>query len=284
MKFPRFALFSVIAVSALSVTSCNIFSPLSSPSGDAQLLSEARACFDQGNYTCANNDYEKLSSSDADIATSEEAYVTLAQEGASMANLMLFVGDITNVGVGQGLTNFAQRLSSGAGEAKRVAIWNAFHSYNNVQSTNLAQFVRFVGALSLVGEILAEAQGTDTLLHQTDLVQTPATCLSTGSAACLGSNITACENGSGPLQSTAETAPIDGSGAAAPTETYPIADHLNDSLDSVIESLTALGAEGKFGSTLSTFTQIFKTVKPSSAPPATYECFMYSLINVGIGY
>jgi hypothetical protein len=67
---------SAAALAALS--GCNVFSVLDSPSGDAQLISAARACFDQGDFACARDNYSKLSDSSADIRASEEAFLALA--------------------------------------------------------------------------------------------------------------------------------------------------------------------------------------------------------------
>ena len=46
----------------------NIFDPLDSPSGEAQLLSAARACFDDGDFACAREFYGKLGSNEDAIA------------------------------------------------------------------------------------------------------------------------------------------------------------------------------------------------------------------------
>ena len=137
--FQRFGFFLALASVA---SSCNLFS-FDSPSGDAQHLSAARACFDSGDLNCAAQNYQALSASDADQSVSEQAFLTLDAQGASMANLIQFIGDIANTSnAGIAITNFAERMHGGAGETKRVAIWNAFYSY--VQITDnplLSQFV-----------------------------------------------------------------------------------------------------------------------------------------------
>ncbi|MDR3606779.1 MAG: hypothetical protein P4M08_05275 [Oligoflexia bacterium] len=292
------ALFCVTALTTITVTSCNIFS-YSKPSGDAQILSAARACFDDGDLNCAINYYKQLSSAEADTAISEEAFAALDQQGASMAIFMQFVGDIANGSgnnaVGQAMSNFAQRLGASpnptAGESKRVAIWNAFNSFNQItNNTNLSQFVRFVGALSLVGEILSEAQGTGSQLLQSDLVQNAQSCLANGEGAGCAT-ASACQGGTSLLSDAAisATTPIDCTGvsgsctATAPKQAQPSGDTLNQALSSTVSALTNLGASGKFGSAVSTFTSIFQAAAPSSAQQVN-QCFRYALISYGVGY
>jgi hypothetical protein len=272
-------------VCALGTWGCNVFS-FAGPSGDDQLLSAARACLDNGDFQCATSYYEQLSSADADIATSEMAFEIFDQQGAGMSNFTQFVGDLAqdSSAVGKAITNFAERLQANGtyGESSRVAIWTAFDTYNNItDNSSLAQFVRFVGSFALVGEMLAETQGTDSELHQSDLVLNATSCLSTGLSGCATN--AACGTGSSLLSSTATSTQIDGTNAAAPTETHPSADHLNDALDSVVESLTTLGAQGKFGSALSIFTEFTQATAPSSNA-AINQCFRYALISQGVGY
>lgn len=277
------AFLALILAGTAGVSSCNMFSFVG-PSSDAQTLSAANACFDTGNFDCATKYYEQLSSTDSDTSVSKMAFEVFDQQGGSMSNFMQFVGDVDNkISVGNALTNFAQRMNAGAGEGKRVAIWTAFNTYSNIQNVPLQQFVRFIGALSLFGEMLAETQGTDNMLHQSDIVSNAPLCLNEGASNCL--TATDCGTGNSNLTATATPTPLDNAlgAAAAPTEPQPSADHLNDALDSTVAALTLLNAQGKFGSTLTTLTTLFKTTAPSSAPSANY-CFRYALLSQGIGY
>jgi hypothetical protein len=174
----RFQLCFLLALATLMLTllsGCNLFSPLSSPSGDDQILSAARAKFDSGDFQGAIALYNQLSSADQDIALSETAYAQLAEQNASMPNYMAAFGK-GNVAIGPAITKFAEGMIVGAGESRRVAIYNAYLNYNQlltIGSPNLAYLVEFLGALSFAAEILAEEgsydQNGNPILTQNDL-------------------------------------------------------------------------------------------------------------------
>src|SRR4051794_21223325 len=83
----------VLSLSTLS--GCNTFGFMDSPSGDLSTLAAARACFDGGNYTCASTNYAKLSSAASDDGNSESAFLLLAQYGAGSA---VFMNAVTSGG------------------------------------------------------------------------------------------------------------------------------------------------------------------------------------------
>jgi hypothetical protein len=269
----------------LLAASCNVFS-FNGPSGDAQLLSAARACFDSGDLACALQNYQKLSSNDADIATSEEAFTVFDQQGASMSNLMQFIGDITNLGAGPALTNFGQRMNSTSGVASRVAIWTAFYSYRQItDNPSLSAFVQFLGALSLTGELLAETQGTDSALHKSDFV-TNATACATGTGTTCATG-TACNAGTSLLTSAAGGA-IDYNNTTQTDATAPTgalnADFLYFSIESASSALVNLGGSGKyFGNASALFSNILGNTNavPSTATQVD-QCFRFSLLSPSI--
>ena len=82
-----------LALSAVAVTlaGCNLYATLDKPSGDLQILSRARACFDKADFACAREYYAKLSSSYDDVRASEEAFMILAENGADMGLSLIHI-------------------------------------------------------------------------------------------------------------------------------------------------------------------------------------------------
>lgn len=154
----------------LFTNSCqlNVFSPVDEPSGKDQLISAARACFDRGDLDCAKNYYDQLSS-DSDVRNSEEAFVLLDRYGAGMGNFILSFGSGDG---GTGITLFANKLASEGGTpgvTKRLALYEAYLKTFLVQNTALRGLVRFVTALAIACELLAEGSGSDLTLQKSDL-------------------------------------------------------------------------------------------------------------------
>lgn len=261
---------------ALLATSCNMFSFIDSPSGDAQLKSAARACFDRGDMECALEHYQKLSSSESDVIASETAYTLLDQEGASMGAFMEFVG---NGADGAALTTFAERLMDGAGKTRRMAIYTAYkkHTEISAENTSLKAFVKFIGALSLAAEILAEAGGADGSLTISDLVSNASTC---------SANLTSCSTESAcgaPAGGLLPSSPaFDDIETTEPNTDAPNLDQLYWAIKYAYEAATALSANGKFAGTQTGLSEIFNVGRPSTAAPID-QCFRAQLIDFGIG-
>ncbi len=84
----------ILILSLLSLPlylSCNIYTPLSSPSTDEEYLEEARACLHSGDYACAIENYEKLS--DGPVKNEKLCIVNIARAGLGLSTL---VQTITN--------------------------------------------------------------------------------------------------------------------------------------------------------------------------------------------
>lgn len=161
-------------LTSLALNSCNVFDPFDGPSGDAQILSAARACFDRGDLACAREMYAQLSSSYADTVASETAFAILDENGASMGEFMAYVG---RGATGSALTTFAQNMATlGANSERRHAIWTAFKKKDSITNPDLKNFVKFTTALALAAEFLAENAGGDGILLQSELMANPASC------------------------------------------------------------------------------------------------------------
>lgn len=253
------------------VIACNAFDSLDTPTNDDQILSAARACFDEGDLECARGWYQKLSSSESDVRASEEAFLTLDQSGAGMSVFIGAVGEGSNGG--GSLTALANRLSSGAGEARRLAIYTAYKRVAEINNAELRGFVRFVTGFALAASVLAEVTGANGSLEKSDLVQTPSAC----------ANLATCA-----ADCTATTGTTLAAGATldlvnAPTsQTLSGTHHLgmiDGAIDAVFYALVSeLAASGKYSTGLGSFADVLRLADPNQN-----ECYRYVLINNGVG-
>jgi len=254
------SLYLVAATLALTLVSgCNMFSPVSSPTGDPQIISAARAKFDDGDYEGAIALYAQLSSANQDIAISETAYAHFAEQNASMQSYAAAFGK-GNVAIGPAITTFAEGMIVGAGQTRRVAIFNAFATYQQLLPINpsLAYLVQFLGALSFGAEILAEEGSTDAngnpILTQADL----STLQLTGSPS---GSLTNLISSPGQINTTPAT--------------Y---DMLNAALLDVASAVASLGTQGSFSSSTIDFAQAFKLI-----PAGQTSVYVQALISQGVG-
>jgi hypothetical protein len=258
----RFQLYFCLVLATLALTllsGCNMFSPLSSPSGDTQIISAARAKFDDGDFQGAIALYNQLSSANQGIALSETAYAMLAEQNASMENYASAFGK-GNVAIGPAITKFAEGMIVGAGQTRRVAIYNAYLNYKQllvVGSPNLAYLVEFLGALSFAAEILAEEGSYDAngnpILTQNDLntlvlTGTPAVPASLSSLTLNQVNVS--------------------------PATY---DLFNAAIIEITTAVTNLGTNGEFSGSTLTFADKF------SAPPGSTPLYVEALVQLDIG-
>jgi hypothetical protein len=169
MKNILFVLYALVAFH-----SCNIFEPFSEPSTDAELLSAARACLDQGDLECAKKNYQKVSKSYSEERSSELAFLLLDQAGASMGVFMEAFG---GGGGGTQLTKLINRLAPIASENRRLALFAAFQQIEGISTLKLRGLVRFVSSIALVAHLLAEDAGADRTFTRADLADDPESCL-----------------------------------------------------------------------------------------------------------
>ncbi len=277
-KLPISYLFVLATLSATGLSGCNIFDPLDSPSGDEQLLSAARACFDQGDYQCALDHYAKLSTDQAETVAAETAFVMLDRAGAGMSSFTQVVGNGKTDG--KALSKFATLLTPSAGEAKRLEIYRAYQKValiqNNVQLRGL---VRFVTGIALAAELLAEDAGGDGTYQNTDLV-TSATVDSCRVAACPGSCTKAASssfNTGSVVDITGNNPPAESSMSGALTwgKFYGAVQAVDQGLT------TELATSGKFQNISSTFNVI--TTAGSALANASDLCFRALLLETGVG-
>ena len=180
MRNSIFALPLVLLLSA-----CNLYGGLSKPSNDQQYLLAARSCLDRGDFTCAKENYEALSSSYEDVKLSETTLTVFAQNGIfSISDLVGTLG--SDLGSASSFTSLAEILAGRSVTAGtyRTIIKAQYDADAGISDTKLKAFTKFIAAVSMFNEVLANAVGTDGVLTASDIV------ISTGVSTCKNSGVT----------------------------------------------------------------------------------------------
>ena len=266
----------------LSGCGFNIFGWADAPTGDAQVLSRARACFDRGDLTCARTYYARLSSSSADTRASELAFAILHENGAGMGNFLTAFGA---GGGGSSFSRLAESMRSSAGETKRLAVYEAYALVGGISDSRLRGLVRFVSAAALASELLAEdiaIDGNAATHSGNDMVQDAATCATFNVGTCTGE--ATCNAPAGAvMQAGAGAIDLD-TGVSVVTGTNPTLAMFHAAVQEVLVGLGA--SELNASSSLSTAVQDVSTALDTAATlflPATPECYLNALISQGIG-
>ena len=274
-------LVSLIGISLASVAAlsgCNVFSLIDKPSGDVQILSAARACFDSGDFECARGYYAQLSSEFNDIKASEEAFLILAENGATMAAFMETFG---SGGSGAALTDLAERMAPGSA-TKRVNIQNAFKKYNDITGNpSLKALVRFVGAVALAAEFLAEeipAEGGQ--LTKAMITLNGGSC-SLDNTTC-ATDTTDCGVPAGAKITNAITGQTFNFLTTSLASVTLDLGHFKNIMNEMNLALSDLSASGGFGSGSGGMSSSI-TSENLTNDPAVYSCFRSNMLALGIG-
>ena len=230
-----------VCATAFLSASCNVYDPFDSPTSDAQLVSAARACLDQGDYACARDNYQKLSTVQSDIATSELAFTALDEVGLGMKAFA------TAFGKGAGVSAFNKLVASVAPNASRttrLAIYNnAFLKWQSIQNTELRALVKFVSSAALAAEVLGEASGGDAITKE-ELATNPTACEATTTTTCAASSACAKPSGTGNnLEFGTTTIDL---AVTEPSGTNPDLLYFNSAVTYANEGLQELGVSGSF--------------------------------------
>ena len=176
-----FIMVFAIAMTTVLTGCMNLYGAVDKPSGDPQLLSAARACFDRGDYVCAKEYYQQVSNSSADARTSELVLTTLAE------NNIFTMGDlITALGTGRGGKETFRTLSQTMaargklGAETRQLISVQYQNASGIADPYLRAFTQFVSSTAMFSVVLGNAVAADGILTNTDLVVNPATCATVG--------------------------------------------------------------------------------------------------------
>jgi hypothetical protein len=266
---------SPVLLLALMLTGCNFYDFLDNPSGDTQLLSAARACFDQGDFTCSSNYYSQISSSTTDQAAAEQAFLILSQNGASMSTFMTAAVSDSSSG-GKFVTRLAKGLATAnRGTTARVNLFQAFKKVNSIQGTQVQGLVRFITASAFLGEILAENSATLGTFLKTDLVTDPTTCAASSAdlTGCNAPSSNVFTSGTTLSLSTATDTDIS---VAAPTLHMVVA-----AVNEIQTGINQMGATGTLGNSTGTFAS---NISDSSALISTSPAgFRRLLITLELG-
>jgi len=268
----------LLAISIFSI-SCNIYGFLDNPSGDEQLLSAARACFDDGDLDCARDLYQKLSNNVADVKNSEEAFEILDRNGASMS---VFIQSFGSGSGGSGLTTLSNKLTSQASESTRINIYTAYKKIENISNTSLKGLVRFVTAITLTAELLAE-DAVNGIFDANDLASDATTCKAQTTVGCLASASCDIASASHQLAHGASVDLGENTSDFVDLSGTPTLSMLHAAIQEVDYALnTEIGAGGKFSSGTGSFSSdIISTTAPTTA--ALARCYRRILLSLGVG-
>ncbi len=161
----------------VTLSGCNLYGGLSSPSNDEQHLDAARACLDRNDFPCALEHYQALSDSYADIRINETSLARLGQARVfSFSDLISALG--TSLGNGRTLSSMAELIArrNVATAANRVLIQETYASNAQISDSNpkLRAFSKFISAISMYSTVLASAVGPDGILTASDI--SPGSC------------------------------------------------------------------------------------------------------------
>jgi hypothetical protein len=266
----------------VTLSGCNFLSWMDSPSGDEQILSRARACFDKGDFECAYENYTTLETTSlADIAISEKAFAELDQEGAGMGP---FMTSFYNGSGGPGITKLANRiLSYGAGPsiARRVTMYQAYRRHLSITDPQIKGLVHFVASVSLMAEIMAEeAQALGSVVNRALIANNPAACLSSVTA-CVGGDA-ACSK-TGGMGGTGGAIAVNGGSSPPEISAGRTLDLINAFMAEVQNAMgpTELNVTGGPFAGLSSFSATFGSVQIIT--PAGGGCFRFNMLDKDIG-
>lgn len=264
--------------------SLNLFGLFDQPGDDAQVLSAARGCMDRGDFRCAQSQYARLAgTSYSDLASSEYVIAAIDEQGATL-NVFLTAIVATGGNTGKLITRLATAMAPRAGESARLSLFAAYQRAITISTPRLRGLARFLSALALASEVLAEDAGSDGTFADTDLATTPSTCIAAGAGcgaapSCLvpaGKLIT-----SGPAPATLGT--LDLNNAATSLAGAPnllmIAEALNEVNDAVTTDLSGGGGTtSNAGSSAATIVAVALVADPADSP-----CFRQALLVQGVG-
>jgi hypothetical protein len=265
-KLKKLSLVMTLACTVVLLTSCNLWSFMDSPSGDAQILSAARGCFDRGDYACATEYYQKLSSNANDAKISETIFVELAQAGfLSVADLVSSLGN--GRGGGNSIVTIANLLAARGATtgANRTTIQAHFTSAGNITNANLRGYTKFMISLAMLSQTLASVVGADGQLTLSDMSNSTA-CRTDGT--CIGNGN--CGKGTSLLEdATGDT--VTGMNSTTGWSSSPSLAKIIEAAEGADEGLTEMG--------VSTADGIFSTIDALSGIPGVDNCKRQTIIQ-----
>ena len=261
------------------LSGCNFWGWMDIPRGNAQLLSAARGCLDEGDFGCALRYYRKLPDSMIEVRNSEQAFTILAQYGITVD---IWLDAYLNTEGSAGPVNyFANLLIDKAGESARSDLYDAwklgFDIPSGTDTGDYRNLTRFITATVLYSEILAEQAGNDgdaALFQDTDLNSDPS-CVPTPVSCTLTCTLLGAFN-------TAAGASLDVTVKDDFVSNTLTANHYYVILEELSNALNDLGSGDGIGETASDFSGAFSfTSQPTlAAEAAEFSCQM---LDSGVG-
>lgn len=255
---------TLVAAAAIagSFACVNVFDPIDNPSGEGQLLSAARAAFDEGDIATARELYGKVGT---ETATAELIFVDLDSCGADIGAFGSALSKAADNDATPGimLSTMGGKMYPAQSTACFATLLAAYQRARAITDVNLRGFASFLAAVAIAGEVFANNTGaSDGTITKEDVFTTPATCnVANGCAGCTKADgITA-------------AAAVDLSVAATITATYGT---LQGAIDG---ATTALGELGITSGPSTTLVAALNAGNP--AVDAAYSCIL-SEIGVGL--
>ncbi|MFZ9596665.1 MAG: hypothetical protein ACO3A2_11390 [Bdellovibrionia bacterium] len=284
----------------LTLSGCNLYESMDSPTGEKQLLSAARACFNLGDFTCALKYYQALTSSSStstatsDQAYSEVAFQTLEELGITISVFMGAVlegngsaGSLINQLAGHLRTTSSTNPLPSGNYAIRKKIFQAYQKSLRIQASKTQGLIKFMTASSLMAAILAEdASGVNDeknrgKLLRTDLVQDPDVCLNTPTPL---TETTAC---GAPAGKTITTGGVTSINLTQADESWlngaPSLQMLLAATNEIQAGVSALSVSGGLGSSGNSLADSIISNVNSHAIDTAPHMFRYTLLSLGIG-
>jgi len=284
----------VSLLSLIMTSGCNLYGGIDSPSTDAQRLSVGQACFDAGNYSCALTNFSAVSTSNEQGAA-ESAFALLAESGAGFGVFLNTFGtDLTNAAK-SGLTSLANTIATGSTAPSKTIRENIDQAYldnTSINTTSLKNLVKFVSAISLASELLAEVAYTssDHKLHQSLLANNATNCIAYADAAHAIQYGTAqgsgdCDPPTGTIMTLALSKNFNIDSGGLMSDTNPDLEYLVAAFIATLNSLSALTGSSNTGiASLSSidphnYTYLGQTVSQFYGERA----LRYTLLSNGVG-
>ncbi len=257
------------------LTGCNLTGFIDQPSNNDQYLSKAQACIDAGNLACATHYYGIASTTDNIIMG--RIYTALATVGITE---YAFLEATMNHGnsIGSLITNLANTIGSKGTATTRLNLVKTYSQYTKISNQTREGFARFIMALGILSNLLAEISSSPGNLKQSDLVTNPSLCL-TALNALNAININSyC---AGPSHSNLIVGTSITSISTSEFQGVPTLFMINTAITELEIALSIIGSFGSLGSQSTSFVNILSTAASSiTTDDATYRG---ALIKNGIG-
>lgn len=273
----RIALYGV-AFCSIIWAGCNSYSFVDKPSSNAQILSAARACLDEGNYSCAATYYGQLSSP-SDESRSEAIFTNLAEDGVTVATFAnAVIAGSSNAG--KLITKFAGQLTGIASVTTRLNFFHIYQQYKNIQEPHAQGLVRFVTGLTLLSEIFAEGANKSGIFQASDLVSDPTSCATNYDIP----PFTGCSAPSNSKISSGTAIPALTSASDSDMSGSPTLFMINAAIYEIDQGLNDMGPNGQLGSSSQGFTSsILNDGADAIIPGTDSPIYRGLLIQNGIG-